>query len=672
MLIRLAAAVALVVCSLTPTASRISAQEIPLDVGDGARDCAANKAKRFALPSRPARSVASTNIDITYYHLDIEIDLALHRVDGTVHVKGTVVGSPMSTLVLDLASTMTVSSVTLPDATPLAFTHAADALTITLPAPVAVSGSVAVDITYGGTPSGGGFGYFVFGANAAGPFAWSLSEPYGAREWWPCKDHPSDKADDGVRVTVTVPSQYRVGSQGLLVSETSAGGKTTYDWVSSYPISSYLVSVAVGAYVRYQNMYTRPPAVEALYGPLSMPLDDLVYNDGSSSLPYGWALATDMLAVYEALFGPYPFAAEKYGHAEFSWGGGMEHQTMASMGGSSEGLVAHELAHQWFGDNISPRAWPHLWLNEGFATYGEMLYWEQTNPATFASEIASRYNSARSASGTLVLQDTTNVNDMFASTRVYYKGAIVLHMLRYVVGDAAFFDILPAYAADPAVQYGVATTSDFQQVAESISGMDLDPFFSQWVVDGTGYPSYRMTTYFEPRTSGYKVWVNVQQIQTLPQSNVDVFEMPLVIAVQTTGGEERFTVQNNQRSQTFDFDVAAQPISVQLDPDKNILRSDLIATAVGDMPLASRLELQSLTPNPAANALVVQFTSGASTNAEIDVFDVAGRRVLTHPVSAAGRVFVEPLDTSALPAGVYFLRVTTSEGQAARKFVIVR
>jgi aminopeptidase N len=643
-------------------------------IGDGAAQCAEAKMELAALPPHEAASIASTNIDISYYHLDLSIDLLNRILTGTVRIEGTVVGSTMSVLTLDLANGMAVSAVKLPDATPLAFAHPGAALNITLPAPVGIGGAVAVDVTYSGTPVTGGFGNFVFGVGPDNDlYAWSLSEPYGAREWWPCKDHPSDKADS-VRVTVTVPSAYRVGSQGLLESETSAGGMTTYDWVSHYPISNYLVSVAVGEYVRYQGTYNRSPSLSALYGALSMPLDNLVYNDGTSPFPAGWANVGDDLDVFENWFGPYPFADEKYGHSECTFGGGMEHQTMGSLNGSQPGLVAHELGHQWYGDNISPKTWPHLWLNEGFATYAEYLYFEARAgmyPGQAATIIASRYNSALSAAGTLVLEDTTVVSNMFNGNRVYAKGAVVLHMLRYVVGDADFKEILQTYTADPAVQYGVATTSDFQRVAETVSGMDLDVFFSQWVTTGKGYPVYRTYNFSQPYLGVFKVWVTLEQYQLPAQSNINVFVMPVEIAVQTTAGEQRFRVQNDQRKQTFELTVAAQPTSVSIDPDNKILRGS-VSTGVGDRT-PSYLAVTSLLPNPVRHSFMFQYVVGRDGPLDVDVFDVAGRRVLSRPgksvVAGSG---AETIDASSLAGGVYFVRVRAGHEQAMRKFVIVR
>ncbi|HEU4929468.1 MAG TPA: M1 family aminopeptidase, partial [Candidatus Krumholzibacteria bacterium] len=385
--------------------------------------------------------------------------------------------------------------------------------------------------------------------------------------------------------------------------------------------------------------------------------------------------AADCMDVFEQWFGPYPFANEKYGHSETTFGGGMEHQTMTSLGGSSVGLVAHELGHQWFGDMISPKQWPHLWLNEGFATYSEILYYEArqaTYPGTFEGLLTARYNSALNAMGTLVVEDTTSVSNMFSSSRVYAKGAVVLHMLRNVIGDVDFKNTLLAYANDPAVKYRTATTADFHRVAEQQSGEDLDTFFSQWVTNGFGHPFYRSFSFWQAAPGGgYDVWTTLEQFQDMPYSNVNVFVMPLDIAVQTTSGEQRFRVQNNQRHQVYQFHVNAQPTLVSIDPDYWILRPFEILSDTGRTPLL--FTVLSLAPNPANDQLRLEYVLGEESHVDIDVFDVAGRRVLApRSVAALAGPRVDTIDTRTLAAGVYFVRLRSTEGMAAKKFVVVR
>ncbi|HEX6791658.1 MAG TPA: M1 family aminopeptidase [Candidatus Krumholzibacteria bacterium] len=679
-----ATALLLMVPAVASHAQKKDAAQMLQLVGDGAADCARAKiAAASRAPHHAAVSLASANFDVTYYHLDLFIGMDDDSITGTVRVEGRVVNAALSTLTLDLAPTMEAVAVTLPDDTPLAFTHPGAALNIQLPSSQGVGSLVAVDITYRGIPLTDGFGNFVFGTRSPGyRYGWSLSEPYGAREWWPCKDHPSDKADS-VRVTVTVPSEYRVGSQGLLLSENVNGPNTTYDWLSHYPISSYLISVSVGVYLRFQESYTRPVALEAEFGPLTMPLDHLRYrmDTAADTLPANWQLTPDMMEVEEDWFGPYPFANEKYGHAQFTFFGGMEHQTMTSLGGGGTATVAHEMAHQWYGDSVTPASWRHLWLNEGFATYSELLYFEARPgviPGAYEALLQSKLASARRAQGTLVLEDTTTVASMFNGDRVYSKGGIVLYMLRYVVGDATFKNIMRAWADDPAVKYGTGTTAGFERVAEQVSGQDLDAFFREWVTQGTGYPTYSATASWKPITGGYHLTVTLTQSQVAPQSNWSVFTMPVEIAVmaQSAGSlteVHRARVLNNQRLQTFEFDVnVATGVSlttVRIDPDQRILRgaSIKVLTQVPAIPV-----LTAVAPNPSRNTIQLQYTLGSDSNVDIRIYDVAGRRVLSRKVSAAAGIQFTDIDVSSLASGVYFLRMTTPKGEAKSKFVVVR
>jgi aminopeptidase N len=640
---------------------------------DGAALCAAAKQARVSRgPLHHGMSVASENIDVTGYRLDITPDFTIDEIAGTVRIEARVVNQAIDAFTLDLANNMVVSAVARADGTPLAYAHLNDALTITLPASLPVGAMVAVDVTYAGKPRVSGYGNFVFGTRNAQRYAWSLSEPYGAREWWPCKDHPSDKADS-LRVTVTVPDGYVVASQGVLMAETSAGGNTTFDWVSHYPISSYLVSLAIGEYARYNETYDRPAALALHHGPLSMPLQHFVYDDGTSDLPLGWAAIDDHLEIQEDWFGPYPFANEKYGHAEFTFGGGMEHQTISSMGGSAPGLVAHELAHQWYGDAISPKRWPHLWLNEGFATFAETVFWEERAadyPGTAEAVKSARHRAARGAVGTLVLQDTSNVSVMFDGSRVYAKGAVVLMMLRELVGEAVFRDLMQAWAGEHTVRYGTATTADFQRVAESVSGRDLDPFFRQWVTDGTGYPRYTLSAQWAPQGAGYRVWVTVGQTQGASQSNTPVVVMPLDIAVLGDGGETRVRVENRRATDVFEIDVASQPRQVVLDPDQWILRAPLDTVAVTRTP--QRVTVLGFGPNPTSGSIELQYSGGAGATG-FRVYDVAGREVMRQSLAASGPgVRVTTIDTSSLASGVYFLRIESAVDRVTRRFVLVR
>lgn len=620
--------------------------------------------RHFVLAKTEAtQSRASLAFDATYYHLQVDFDFAQKRISGTTHAVGSFT-QPEAQLHLDLLSNMHVTAVRSAAGEALSFSHANDLLTIDLGRTVVTGEVVAVEIDYEGQPQAPGFGAFVFTSTDGQPVAWTLSEPYGARAWWPGKDHPSDKADSA-RVTVTVPEGLRVGSNGRLASVATEAGTVTYDWVTQYPIAPYLLSLAVGPYAAFEQVYRRPDSLAATLGPLALPILHYKYTSGgTATLPEGWAEVVDALAVFEWWFGPYPFAEEKYGHAEFDWGGGMEHQTMTSMGGTNIGLMTHELAHQWFGDAVTTRTWPHLWLNEGFASYAEVLYWEaqaDRYPGSARAVLQFDQSSARSAQGTLVVQDTLSISNLFAGSRVYSKGSAVLHMLRYVLGDTAFRATLQGYLTDPALTYGTAVTDDLQRVAEDVSGQSLEAFFRQWVTEGTGYPVYAVSYSVHPAEGGHDVYVHVSQTQTPPTSNVAVFEMPLTLAVQTAVGEQRFVVHNTQRDQTFLLAVEAEPTDLVFDPDGVLLRNDGVDVILDVAPGQPVIDFALTSfPNPATDRLRLDVAVPAAGPLTVHLVDVLGRRVrvLWDSTAPVGPFRIDA-DVRGLPAGVYLVQART-------------
>ena len=601
----------------------------------GTDQCAA-KARGHALRLTPARaSQATAAFDATYYHLTLKVQLDPAYVTGVTRIEGRAVGTVLDTLTLDLLNTLQVDAVTLDNGTALGFIHTDDRLVIPLPAAVASSNTVALDVAYQGVPEQKDLGTFVFGDT----WFWTLSEPYGARGWWPCKDHPSDKADS-VRVTVTVPEPLRVGAPGLLTAETHhADGTATYDWTSRYPIAPYLVSVTAGVYDVFEQTYTRPDSLAALHGPLDLPVLHYAYPGSGvyegGDIFSGWSRVVDVFPVLEHWFGAYPFEAEKYGHAHFTFGGGMEHQTMSSMGSAWLGLVVHELGHQWFGDAISPATWPELWLNEGFATLSELLFWEAAGDAyqeTYDVIFDLYWERARLAQGTVVLQDTTDVSGMFAHPRVYSKGGMVLHMLRHMVGDDTFREILHTYSTDPVLRYGTATTADFQRVVEAVTGEDYATFFRQWVTEGTGEPEYAVTWSTERDGFLHAVSVTVEQTQSEAASNIEVFEMPVTLVITTERGvEKRFTVRNDQRVQTFTFSLGQPPASVAFDPDRHLLRNaDVTVVDTEPVPLpATRTRIAAHYPNPASDVLEVEIALAEAGPVRLVLYDALGRHVHT-------------------------------------------
>ncbi|MFT4603305.1 MAG: aminopeptidase N [Rhodothermales bacterium] len=606
------------------------------------------------LSMRGGSSVASADFDATYYGLQLRIELNPNNLVGTVRVKG-VARVAMTQLVLDFDDAMHVEGVLAPSGSALASTHSDNALTIALPGAVSPGEEVDVTINYQGLPPSTGLGGFVFDTLASGkPAIWSLSEPYAARTWWPSRDHPSDKADS-VDVSIEVPQPLMAASNGLLTqTETLTGGYRRFSWSHRYPIATYLVSVAVAEYDFDQQIYTRPAALARDLGSLDLPLVHYSFAGNGAFLgnhpQFGFQYITDIFPVLERWFGPYPFDREKYGHAQFTFGGAMEHQTLSSMTTNYQGTMAHELAHQWFGDSISPDSWPHLWLNEGFATFGELAYWNEAEfPGVYDQIFDIYYNRALTAEGTVVVQDTTDVLDMFAHSRVYAKGWMVLRMLRGMLGEVTFREVMRAYAADPRYQYGTATTDEFQSLAEAVSGQDLGYFFDQWVSVGDGYPTYTATWGKRPNGADWDVEVTVGQTTS---GSTSLFRMPLRIRVETSGADQDFVVFNQQPREAYFLTVADEPTGIAIDPNRWILRArDVRVTSTEGGPDLPEAPALALYPNPTTSWLSIDSTFPDRRRAEL--VDGLGRVVSVHGLIPG----FNRLSVSSLPAGFYGLRM---------------
>ncbi len=455
--------------------------------------------------------------------------------------------------------------------------------TVTLDRAYGMDEVFTLTISYTGTTISAALGSIEVRSHAGTPVVSTLSEPYYAYTWWPVKDGdqgvPGDNSDKAtLDMTVTVPNNFSVASNGSLEDVTPlSGGRNQYHWSSDYPIATYLVSFAATNYTRWSKDYVHPGG--------TMPVEFFIYPENDSPQNRaGWEQVTDMMEVFRPLFGEYPFVNEKYGLYNFPFGGGMEHQTMTGQSGFSQSLTSHELAHQWWGDDVTCKTWSDIWLNEGFATYGECL-WEEfktgsPNPSAYFSAIQARKPGNVGDTVYIPASATSDVSRIFSSNASYRKGAWVLHMLRHVVGDSTFFQILKDYRT--AYEGSAATTDDFAGSASATHGEDLSWFFDEWVYDN-GAPAYRFG-WDSVHVEGQEyLHLKIDQTQGLGYPNV--FVMPVDIAVSTNGPTEFHTVWNDQRSQHIVVPIASAPSAVNFDPSQWILRSSLASTSlvVGDM-----------------------------------------------------------------------------------------
>ncbi len=614
---------------------------------------------------------ADSRYDVTYYKLDLTISAATETVGGSVLMRARCMQNSVSSINIDLMNSFSVDSVRV-NGIACVRQQFSDHYTVTLDHTYSIGESIELITYYHGRPFNSGFGSFTFRSHGANnkPWIYTLSEPYGARDWWPNKDHPMDKADSA-DINITCDSTLIAASNGILTQVVNRGdGTKTYFWHESYPISTYLISVTISDFKEFTHWFRYSPTD-------SMPIVNYV-------LPEHYAVAVNaldktpaMLKIYSDLFGLYPFYKEKYGHAEFGWGGAMEHQTLTSITYSFPELtVAHELAHQWFGDMITMRTWPDLWLNEGFATYCESLYGEaQSGSATYHALMAGDLSLAKSAVGSLYLQDTTDANGMFNVYLVYSKGSSVLHMLRHVLGDTVFFKAIKNYSQDSTLRYNNASTSDFRRVCEKTSGRDLSFFFSEWVY-GERFPSYQYSWSTAPTSGGYRVRIHLSQ--TTGVSNPTFFTMPIDFKLENSGWDTTLVFLNNAKQQTFDFEVSHKPTKILLDPDNWILKNVSLIDDTDPLESGYKFTLHQNYPNPFNNSTRINYEIDKQGLVDVTIYNTLGQAVrrIVHEIKSAGEHFVywdgKSTNGRNVSSGIYFCRLKSGSNVQVQRMVFLK
>ena len=582
-----------------------------------------------------------SSYDVTYYKLNLNVSYSPQYLSGEVTVSAKCLRNNLSSFFLDLSDNLIVDSVKAGNQN-LSFNHLENKLIIQLEQSYNLNEEFNVTVYYQGIPQTTGLGSFVFDTHNGQPSIWTLSEPYGASDWWPCKDTPSDKADSA-DIWITCNSVFKAVSNGILTETIdNRNGTYTYKWKSRYPIANYLISIAISDYTFYQQYFNYTLND-------SMPVVHYIYPEIFGSVKDELDKTPSMLKIFSDRYGLYPFIKEKYGHAQFG-SGGMEHQTITSLGIFSDGVISHELAHQWFGDKITCKNWENIWLNEGFATFSEGVYIEATSGKNaYDSFIDYQMSRAKIAKGSIYVQDINSVSEIFNGARSYSKGSIVLHMLRGITGDSLFFQILKNYLTDPELAYGVATTEDFQRNAEMVYGNSLDYFFKEWIY-GENYPHYYVKWNYKKQPDGlYEISLNIDQSNnTFPL----FFKMPVQIKISTAIKDTIITFFNDQQNQSFTFYVKGEPENFIFDPD-NIILDDAFINDPRDLTIPENFELGQNFPNPFNSSTSIIFQAKKRSKVTIKVFDLLGNEaaVIFNKEVEAGKYSIS-FDASSLASGV--------------------
>jgi len=592
-----------------------------------------------------------TNIDVKFYHLNIEIAIDSAYIRGSVFCHFTPTVNNLDQISLDLNRALTVSNVT---GSATSFSQNGDKLNINLDDTYNPGDLIEIRIYYEGVPvmAGGykGLRYETHGNDE--PIIATLSTPYLAHYWYPCKDGPNDKADS-VYVDITIEQQTINGipvkavSNGVLDIVSYSGNKKTYYWQHRYPIVPYYVMVAISNYNRFEDEFINNSGD-------TLPLVYHAFNEDLQEQQEGVEDMPEAIGFFSEKFGDYPFLAEQYGMTQLGYYGAIENQTNTitnSMEPSWFMTSVHELAHMWFGDMITCETWNHAWLNEGFATYSEALWVEnQSGESAYKSYMN---NLQYFDEGTIYLENSQDTFNIFTAI-IYYKGAWTLHMLRNIVGDELFFQSINNYASDSNFMYKTATTEDFQEVMETTSNMDLDYFFEEWIY-GEYFPYYYYN--FMQNESG-KLYVSLYQAQQdLFEDAFPVFTMPVDLTIQfTEGSDSTVTVWNDEQLQEFEFNFPDKEVTlVYVDKGRKILRKHSYKPdiPVGINALSGNNEVL-VYPNPFSNSLIIHGNWKQSNLRQIKVFDISGKQVLAQELHGK----TTRLNTENLPQGIYLYTIT--------------
>lgn len=641
----------LLFCAVLSTG--VFAQDLPKHYS-----CSHVKSKNFSAKSaslNQAQIAETKKYDVSYYKLDLAMSDSSTYVNGTGTIQGKTVVTTDS-LLFELFSSMTIHNIKL-NGNIVSYKRNGSAIKV--PINAAPNTAFSVEVRYEGLPPTqatnpmGGAGM----TNANAGFVpmkvtYSLSEPYSAYEWFPCKQDLRDKADS-VDVFITVKSSLKAGANGVLKNVVNLGnGFSRYEWKHRHPIAYYLISVSVAKYQEY-NIYAHPAGFND-----SILVQNYIY-DAPGVLNYfknDIDKTADFIELFSDLYGIYPFHNEKYGHCLAPLSGGMEHQTMTTQGFFDDGLTTHELAHQWFGDYVTCASWADIWINEGFASYSEYIMLEFLKSLNQAkADMNERHTDIMSQTyGSVWVADSLNEASIFSGRLTYNKGAAIIHTLRGIIhNDDLFFETLRDFLA--AYQNSTATGLDFKAFAENKLNINLTPFFDQWYF-GEGYPSYGITW---NANNG----LNIAISHSTSSPITPLFTGPLEITFQRgTLGDTvvRFDIQSN--SQIFNLPALAGVTGIKNVDPMNYIINKVSNIAQGDVlgidEAAKTFEF-SLYPNPAVDFIQLELPEEGLLY-QVQIVDHSGKLVYR------GSYKNGKIDISKLPAGHYLVQVQQSDVTIAR------
>jgi aminopeptidase N len=586
------------------------------------------------------KDTAMNRYDVTFYWIDIEVSDTSTFVKGNTAINARSV-QVIDELVFELSDDHFIDSIFINGILQTDYSHLNDLIRINA-IPSIPDGLIFESVIY--YHGAGGKSSFFAGISNRTDFQWdkkvtyTLSESFNANDWFVCKQVLTDKADSAY-IYLTTSDHLKAGSNGLLTGIDSLPGKMVkYKWETHYPVAYYLLSLSVSEYLDYSFYAISDGTSDSIL------VQNFIYNDSACLDNYKEEIdiTSDMLDYYSGVFGAYPFREEKYGHSLAPMGGGMEHQTMTTLHNFNFTLVAHELVHQWFGDNVTCKSWQDIWINEGFASYGEYLALESLDSKKAAETwmTDAHYWALTEPEGSIYIpeQDANSETRIFSRALSYKKGAALLHMLRDELNnDSIFFQVFKNF--QNVFRDSTASGSDFLNVLNETSGQDFSWFFNQWYY-GSGFPELKFSWW---QTEGY---LNLQYEQSGSSLLTPIFRLNMEFEVEYADGTDSiFSFVLDEKEEQFEIPNEKDIIGVIADPDNWILeKSNLIRRYISEGQFY-------VSPNPFEEKLNVLFKS--DKNREISLTDMNGKVLKRWKTTSADVI----LETNQISQGIYLIKV---------------
>lgn len=626
-------------------------------------ELAERKASLLKKRKKAASQISDYRYDVTYHRLRLQLDPAQDTLRGSVHTRFTATENGIESIRFDFGEKMEVESIYQQRQALSYQVKNENQLVVNLPKSLDEGDLDSLTIAYHRPRQAGSARGYNQSTHDNIPALWTLSQPYSAKNWWPCQQSLTNKIDS-IDIYGSTAKRYRVVSNGQLVEQTVNDGRTTYHWRHRYPIATYLVAVAV---TNYQRDMSKIPTLERD----SLSLVNYVYPETAEQDLEALSFTEQLLPYFEKLLGPYPFSREQYGHVKTPMNGAMEHQTMSFMGGLSKILIAHELAHQWFGNKITCGSWRDIWLNEGFATYFEGLAYKRfesqeawNNWKTSILGAVKRENASK-----VYTPEKPNVRRIFNYGLSYAKGAYVLRTLRLQIGDTAFFRGIRNYLNDPELTYAHATTEDFQKHIESAANQDLKQYFEDWIYQ-SGFPFYDVKWADQ---NGPSLTIQIEQ-NRLKGSGGPFHLSRVPFKVKSQSGRDTtvyLSVTESNQTHTIEQLPFESIVDVIVDPDQHLVSGSNV-TEVGDLPGEASDEKAlsvKIFPNPFKNQTTVTIKS--ETKPSLTLFDINGQNVKEINLPDQEKELSFNMGGWDLQAGIYILQVRNKRLTATQQLMVI-